>query len=63
MTKRRPGRPPGILKPDARRRKVTVRYTDAEYAQLEELARNEVLSVSDTVREATKLAIARGSAR
>ena len=47
----------------ARRRAVTVRFTDAEFAEFQRAADLEVLSLSDYLRAAAELAIARGSTR
>lgn len=58
-----PGRPPGILKPDARRRAVTVKFNDAEYARLEAAAQAESLPIAEYIRGAIDLAYARGSTR
>jgi hypothetical protein len=57
---RKRGRPVGTTKADSRRRNVVVRFSDAEYLELEAFAAAQVLPVSDVIRAAVKLAIARG---
>lgn len=47
----------------ARRRFVTVKFTDAEYALIAELAEREVLPVADVIRAGALIAVARGSTR
>lgn len=59
--KRGRGRP--SLGTAARRRVVTVKFTDTEYAELEADAAAEVLPVADYIRACIALTRARGSTR
>jgi hypothetical protein len=62
-SKRKPGRPVGTAKATSRRWRLELRLTDAERVQWQAAAEREVLTLSEWVRAACELAIARGSTR
>lgn len=58
--KRGRGRPPN---PVARRRVVTVKLTDEEYDRVSSAAAGEQITLTEWLRAAAELALARGSTR